>query len=154
MGYSHYWTFLKPMPKYKWDELIGYAHKIIKLAGKTIYNDKYITIVDGHGNRGSKPLLTSESIFFNGLDKDACETFGMERGKRQDFCKTNQLPYDYVVVAILGLAKYLHGDNIQISTDGQEIDWNFGLTLLRMATDIDSKFDDIINTKNPEMLDK
>jgi hypothetical protein len=71
------------------------------------------------------------------------ETFGLERVTQRrpwdddarvfEFCKTNYQPYDVVVTAVLIALKRHFGDEVTVSTDGTDKDWEDGRQLTTVA---------------------
>lgn len=64
MGYSHYIYQPKEIKKEAWNAII----KDTKKAFDYIENELGITLADGRGTPGSRPVFTEDEIFFNGSD--------------------------------------------------------------------------------------
>ncbi len=117
MGYTHYWRGeIKDWPKASRD--------IVRLLEASP-----VPLADGLGNGGTSPVITPDSITFNGLEDDSHETCQLTReGTPFDCCKTAFKPYDVVVTAALVIAAS-HG--LRVSSDGEEKHWEAGLALAR-----------------------
>ena len=93
MGYTHYWTSRGFTGK-QWSQLSSATTAIIDRAQKS-----GIEIV---GPMCEGPAQTNDmQIAFNGPRNAACEPFILGRPAGRGFCKTQRLPYDAVVVAVL-----------------------------------------------------
>jgi len=113
-GYTHYWEQSRDFLPEEWSTIVAAAKKIIRAA-----KGKGITIVDGSGKAGSRPVLNSKEIWLNGEGEEGHETFHLTQKKGEwDFCKTARKPYDAVVVSILAIAKKVGRDAIDVSSDG------------------------------------
>ncbi len=78
------------------------------------------------------PYISEDEIYFNGIGSDACESMVLQRlGTGFNCCKTRCRPYDRAVVAVLCLANYFAPTVWEISSDGDEDDWQDGLALAR-----------------------
>ena len=112
-GYTHYWKPLRDFTDQEWKKILRGAKVIIAKAVA-----QGIALADGNGN--GKPALTPEYISLNGKSSEMYETFSLGKAASTDFdfTKTNQKPYDAVVVSILALAKRVASDAIDISSDG------------------------------------
>ena len=85
---------------------------------------------DGTG----KAIFRADLIEFNGRKPNDFETFAVERvvtardGEPRvfEFCKTRQMPYDLAVQAALIVLKHHLGDDISVSSDGDDADWQRG----------------------------
>lgn len=124
MGYTHYFTTRATLKNEVWSELLTDVAKIISASGITIGG------WDGLG----APTLSSEKIVFNG--SPAYETFHLpHKGNGFEFCKTARLPYDKVVTAVLIRARDYYGDEIQLSSDGDWVEWSEGVQLYTQVFD-------------------
>jgi hypothetical protein len=119
MGYTHYWSFLRPSNNFE-DEYINVLLDI-NLGLKNL--DKSIVLRGGDGT--GTPEFTRERICFNG---DGQQGLGHETflfNKEPDnfkFCKTNNKPYDFFVgVCLLSLANRMTG--FEFSSDGDNREW-------------------------------
>jgi hypothetical protein len=93
MGYTHYWTSRGFTGK-KWSQLTSGTTAIIARAKRSGIE------VAGSDSEGTVQV-TDLRIAFNGPRGAACEPFKLSRTAGRGFCKTEQLPYDAVVVAVL-----------------------------------------------------
>lgn len=73
--------------------------------------------------------LAHESFIWEGIP--SISEWRKDEPMSFDFCKTNYKPYDVVVGAILIRAKYIYGDCVSISSDGdwESIHWSFSSDL-------------------------
>jgi hypothetical protein len=122
MGYTHYWRNTK-----------AFAPEFV-LGVRQILAFTTVPLLREYDEPGTKPEVTNERIIFNGAGNDGHETFWFAPGQDFAFCKTQEKPYDVVVVAILTLAN--HMGIAYVSSDGDEEDWKAGVELCRLATGI------------------
>jgi hypothetical protein len=129
MGYTHYWAF---DPDAGWGEGVARtaadAARIIAAAG--------IALTADPEEPSQPPLVNAEIIWLNGIGEDGLETFVLtrdpasdltewhaqqaaEQGYWWDFCKTNWLPYDLVVCAILIRAHTHLPEGFVFDSDGR-----------------------------------
>jgi hypothetical protein len=133
MGYSHSWGFLPDgslfqavFPHISADASLILRHlefQGIRIAGPL-----------GRG----KPILTDSRIAFNGADPNAADTFHLstepapchrlqsESGRwfSWAFCKTNRLPYDLAVMAVLLRAHHHAPEQFALHATGEwDRDW-------------------------------
>lgn len=108
-----------------------------------------ITKQSGHGIAGwngeGEPRFEDEGISFNGIGDLSHETFGLgPQTSGFNFTKTQRKPYDKHVLACLILAKEYFGDNIKVSSDGDNDDKEIEdlLTALRRDNKIKSILDE------------
>lgn len=93
MGYTHYWTSRGFTGK-EWSQLTSATNSIIDRAKQSGIE------VAGSDSEGTA-LINDLQIALNGPRGAACEPFKLSRTAGRGFCKTEQLPYDAVVVAVL-----------------------------------------------------
>lgn len=130
MGYTHYWE-VKLKTK---TDIKNYNTALNKIA-TLVYNYNKaqpkgsIQRLSGYSAH-AKPK-TYDGIFFNGSGEYAHEDFSLPFDKKEfsDFCKTNQKPYDIVVVASLCILNHYIKDCV--SSDGDSSDWIAGLALAK-----------------------
>jgi hypothetical protein len=115
MGYTHYFRQHRDFTEAEWTALTEYARKIVNAA-----LCEKIELANGDGEAGTDPEITRGQIMLNGVDDDAHETFLLTRRVTESFsfCKTQEKPYDPVVVTILVAANTIAPDAIEISSDG------------------------------------
>jgi hypothetical protein len=108
-----------------------------------------ITKQSGHGIAGwngeGEPRFEDDVILFNGVGDLSHETFGLgPQTSGFNFTKTQRKPYDKHVLACLILAKEYFGDNIKVSSDGDNDDKEIEdlLTALRRDNKIKSILDE------------
>ena len=117
--YTHYWNGVWKPTNRVWSQLLGYADKII-IESKVPIERLY---------KGDAQVPT---IWFNGIDGDAHETFVLMRVVEEfNFCKTSRKPFDIVVTAILTVAASM---GLDVSSDGDEEEWEPGVELARKVT--------------------
>lgn len=130
MGYTHYWTFQQTKDKAatsekKYQQAIKECQRVILAIAsenKYFYGSSCLSGYSAHTKVGQYGGLE-----VNGKGSDACETFVMRehynQNDRSGFCKTNRGHYDFAVVACLAILQYRLGNNIVVSSDGDEEDW-------------------------------
>lgn len=128
MGYTHYFAGLRIDPMSDNDrQFINTAKRIVELSPVTICGP------DGTG----EPMINDREIMLNGsrADNEDFESFIITgRSADSDFVKTDERPYDTVVVAILTAAIHfkLYG-SANIRSDGNMYDWEDGIKLFVRA---------------------
>jgi microcompartment protein CcmK/EutM len=136
MGYTHYWERRSGVDHdaAKFADFARVAAIVVELATK-----RGIKIGDALGE-GKPYEINGQRIALNGVGAESHESFVIARGSSEfsgsDFCKTNEKPYDVVVVAILVLYKHLFPD-VVFSSDGDLADLQAGLALVREALGVD-----------------
>lgn len=137
MGYTHYWYRKPKLPKDKFDAFVADVRVILDAC-------KAKGILVQYEFDDAKPAeLTDKCVRFNGVGNDGHETFvidldfgkskpsSQEEGREFDFCKTAYKPYDLAVTACLVAAKHHFGDDIKVSSDGEEQDWGNAFELCK-----------------------
>ena len=99
-----------------------------------------ITKQSGHGLAGwdgeGEPRFEDGGILFNGVGDLSHETFGLgPETSGFNFTKTQRKPYDKHVLACLILAKEYFGDNIKVSSDGDNDDKEIEELLISLRRD-------------------
>lgn len=116
MGYTHYWeNNANVIPV----EAILIIREIVDQA----YADRVIQVE--HDRKGS-PIVTDRLIRFNGVGELGHETFRFDvddvyrthEGHHFAFCKTNQKPYDAVVMKVLIVLKWALKELVTLRSDG------------------------------------
>jgi hypothetical protein len=114
MGYTHYFESRR-FSDQEWTRVTTLAKQIIANARRNRIK------VAGWNGKGS-PVLDDSEISLNGRVPDDCETFRIEKaGTPRNFCKTNRLPYDEVVVAILMAAQSTGALSWRSDGEGEEL---------------------------------
>ena len=134
-GYSHHWAIHREFTPSEWSRIVLEAARIVQKA-----KEAGIRLGDesGHGS----PTLNRQVIVLNGAPPNDHETFYLQQtpdkhelemyqkfvewaGGDSDgtaiargFCKTNDKPYDAVVVSILAVAQKVAPDAITVTSDG------------------------------------
>lgn len=104
MGYTHYWKVKGELPL----NAINDIKKIIP---------EYRDIIQFEEDDNSEPLISKELIHFNGIGEDGHETFCIQPND-EDFCKTNEKPYDMPVCISLLILKHHLKEDMGLSSDG------------------------------------
>ena len=128
MGYTHYWKHNKQEDG-KFEEAVMHCNKILAV--------KESMLADAFGDN---ELETSpEQLRFNGRGEDSHETFAVRNENNDfDFCKTAYKPYDVVVTACLTVLSNTL-DNFKVSSDGDESDFEAGVSLAEEVTGLKLK---------------
>ena len=122
MGYTHYWTFEKPLSQGVFDAVRDRVKAIVETAREAGISQETDFGI-GH-------------VAINGQGAGAHETFSIHVGDNGfNFCKTNEKPYDSVVTAILILLKNEIGADITVTSDGTWDDWEGGRLLFETVFD-------------------
>ena len=141
MDYTHYWEFTKPKG-IKVEVLEAkYKQAILECSKVALYYNSDMLKILRPENRLSGfsahcKLGKYGGFKINGKGDMAHEDFTLREHYMQNigqdnfnFCKTAHKPYDIVVVAALAILKYRLGEAIQVSSDGDNSDWNAGVAL-------------------------
>jgi len=138
MGYTHYFTFL---------DCHGNTATVERAYQNAIKDCNKIIAAYYNKNKGTELSLSGYSahsnnyggINLNGKGELGHEAFNLREHFKQNlgfnFCKTARKPYDIVVTACLVVLKYHLANFIEVSSDGQNIDWIQGLNLAYESTD-------------------
>lgn len=125
MGYTHYVRQQRDFTHEEW--------KMIKSSFNKIWELSKVSLAGACGEENTKPAVTDNKIWFNGVEDDSHEAFGIDREKKSDFefCKTACKPYDLVVTGLLYFIKTKIPDVIEVSSDGSidGEDWEEGRLL-------------------------
>lgn len=103
MGYTHYFELKEKLN----DTVLKDINQVL---------NKYSNLTSEY-DEDTPPIITKESIIFNGHGEDGYETFYLvpfDRG----FCKTAEKPYDLPVCEVLLILKHHYRDNFDLSSDG------------------------------------
>lgn len=132
MGYTHYWERQTgEHDAAKFGEFARVAAIVVELATK-----RGVKIGDALGE-GKPYVINEQKIALNGVGAESHESFVLTRvSSGFEFCKTNEKPYDVVVVAILVLYKHFFPE-VVFSSDGGLADLQAGLALVREALGVD-----------------
>ena len=131
MGFTRYYTVTGKLDPEKFKEY----SKTCKFVCEKLQETESYKLGDWEGNESS-PIFANDEIVFNGIGDESHETFDISiRSKGFQFTKTRLKPYDTSVCACLFLAKKFFRDDINTSSDGNNIDdvdtINYILSLLR-----------------------
>lgn len=112
-GYTHYFTWQAAPQEEPLKACIADIQKIISARREVLAG------VDGEGQL----VVTADQVEFNGIAADAHEPFAFPGTPGFSFCKTNQKPYDEVVVACLYAARdHFSPHTLLIRSDGDTED--------------------------------
>ena len=137
MGYTHYWGF-KPAKRGETAKVNKLYRLAIRDCNKVIkaYQSKAI----GYERLSGYSAYTDNygGLKVNGKGDFMHEDFTMRehyRDNKADFCKTARKPYDLIVVACLTILKSRLKDYIDVSSDGQAINWQAGVEYASIVLD-------------------
>jgi hypothetical protein len=174
MGYTHYWSLKKPSPvkgnadqaERVYKSALLQCAKIAKVWNETCTDqgreDERLSGFSAHTQLGKYG-----GLHINGKGENAHEDFIFREHFRQNFeefgngfafCKTAQKPYDIVVTACLAVLKHRLGDLIDVSSDGNAIDWIEGVRLarqvlgLKIKNPIDPKVDKPVSARKTKTV--
>lgn len=134
MGYTHYFPQQRAFTDFEWS-------MITKAFKKLAASEQGQSLIAPETSCGWSDFFThkdlkikGDAIAFNGIGNGGCETFLIEKNPADmgefNCCKTNDHPYDVMVVATLIVcAGYAEGA-LRISSDGEEKDWQEGVELV------------------------
>lgn len=132
MGYTHYWRRIEADPRSE-------THKEYRYAlsnAKEIVCKSNAPLCFEYDQPRREPEL-EDGIRFNGRGGDGHETFLIPQNLTEldsfQFCKTARKPYDAVVVAVLATMAHYAPNVLEVSSDGDGVDWEAGCAL---ASDI------------------
>jgi hypothetical protein len=123
MGWTHYWQRDIDLPK----------DKFAQAAADCLRVTQFLSIPLGNYRGTSQPIFDDEEILFNGLGNTGCEGFEIYRyqlPKRPgqvrtlSYCKTEHMPYDICVQAVLIVMKHHLGNAIMVNSDSKDGDWD------------------------------
>jgi hypothetical protein len=121
MSWTHYWQ--------RGTELSQAPFQAVLIDLRKLLDSTDIKLA---GNDGlEEPFLSLDEISFNGVHGQDCEPFRIRRtdALRQNrdmvysFCKTEHMPYDLCVKCVLIILKHHFNENIAVSSDGIDKDW-------------------------------
>lgn len=121
MGLTHYWEREIELPKAEFNQSIEDIKKLLKIID--------IPLADAYGQ--GVPLVNSEEISFNGITGQNCEPFSVKRFQMSrrvstltfGYCKTEHMPYDFVVKCVLIVLSHYLNDGIKVSSDQDDKEW-------------------------------
>ena len=118
MGTTHYWQLHAAIAPEQWAQVAAVSRRLIQSRAELLSHD---------GESSQHPVVDSERIEFNGRGVQARETFELRRVPAEPgewvFCKTDGLPYDEVVTAVLIVLKLYVGESVLLRSD---TDWRNG----------------------------
>ena len=117
MGYTHYYRQSKNFTDTEWGNLQAKV--------KTIFDYAKTNKIEIDDQDGGEPICDDKTdlILFNGVGENSHETFVINKEMRRDFdfCKTQEKPYDLIVMLVLLAIKEVAPAVMKISSDG---DWD------------------------------
>ncbi len=126
MGYTHYFTQQRHATPDEWAKIVDLFGKIVEASDVPLLRD--------YDEPDTRPDVTSNHIWFNGVDEDGHETMVLRREHEGfAFCKTARKPYDEIVGALLAVAAHVASGVWEIGSDGDEEEWQAALKLAREA---------------------
>lgn len=146
MGYTHYFRMPKgTMKEDKWKRL---CKDVQTLVG----NENY-PVEKGYDRLdiGEQRIIVKGTCEWLVIERESMPQFTFEpEGMVFNFCKTRQHPYDYVVVACLIALKRIL-PQVELSSDGDLIDWHEGIAHFRENISMNHKeADSLSNAKSIE----
>lgn len=135
MGYTHYWTFKRPLRGTAKTVETAYQHAMYDIAKIAKAYQSEVDALGFECDRLSGYTVHTKigaygGVKINGKAELACEDFALREHYSQNeygFCKTDRNPYDVVVSAALSVLKTRLGDLIEIRSDGDFADLDAGL---------------------------
>lgn len=139
MGYTRYFKL-----KGKLDtEKFNIYSKTCQSVCEEIQKEEGYVLVGQSGEEGTDPIFEDDTIAFNGCNELSHEDFFISPNCGSfNFTKTNRKPYDSSVCACLILAKNFFGNNIEVSSDGDNGDEKINLIISKHLRDI--KIEEIV----------
>jgi len=135
MGITHYWEIKRSIDPTTFTKIAADVKKAIP----------YLEVKLAGGDGTGEPEITERLIRFNGQKPHDYETFAFDRiaqpphyskidgGWWFSFCKVGfaePQPYDLAVKVVLAIAKHHCGNNIAISSDESEAEWEDAIELV------------------------
>jgi hypothetical protein len=120
MGYTHYWKHGEISPA-DWAWLVWDTKQIIEAAD--------VPLANGVGIAGTKPELSKDRIWLNGVEENGAETFVLVPEETDfNFTKTDLEPYDLIVSTVL-LRATLTVPRFRVKSDGTWYEWGNAISL-------------------------
>ena len=122
MGWTHSWRRPTELPSALFAKASIDCQKIMTNIGIPLAG------FDGTGT----PIFSHDTIVFNGLGDERYEPFEIHQTEFDrhgrpsifQFCKTNHAPYDLCVKVALVILNHYMPDELSVSSDGKESDWD------------------------------
>jgi hypothetical protein len=142
LGYCHYWARPAELPLGEFRSFAAECGTLRRALGVPVLGLFGGVKIGGSFGYG-RPIFREHAIGFNG--RPSCEPLVIYRvfhkpqqapdkfGLYWDYVKTNEKPYDELVVAVLVSFKH-HFPTAALSSDGGERDWARGIALYERAT--------------------
>lgn len=121
MGITHYWTRPTELSK------TGFQLSAIDVRKILDTMPNQIAGFDGSGT----PIINEDRIVFNGASPQSCEPFEVaaiefdRRGRKEvmSYCKTEGLPYDFIVKAALIILEHHLRPDFFVTSDQSSSNW-------------------------------
>lgn len=114
MGYTNYIKPNRDFTDAEWTQ--------IKSEAQEIFERSKVPLAGPEGTPGTKPIINNDEISFNGVGDDSYETASISKKLVPfQFCKTNERPYDPVVVEVFAMVKGIAPDAVELRSDGGDI---------------------------------
>ena len=121
MGLTHYWRRPARLPPDMFRAAVADVRRLLSTA------PVHVAGIDGTG----APVLCDDQIAFNGRAPLACESFVIAAiecdrhgsGEVTSYCKTEYLPYDFFVKAVLIVLAHHHHPHFVVSSDEGHGGW-------------------------------
>lgn len=128
MSVTHYWRRPTELPAAAFAKAASDCRQVLQAA------DVDVAGFDGQG----EPLLTAERIVFNGRSPRACEPFEIAavefdrhgRPEVRSYCKTQLLPYDVTVKAVLVVLAHHLAGSLAVTSDQPAEEWAGAMRLV------------------------
>ena len=135
MGYTHHFPH-KKVSDDVWNKIVTACRKLKDNSPVAINGCRRFEDDKDPGAR-----MTDEFIWFNGVGADGHETFVLEKKGSGgfSFCKTAHKPYDLMVTACLLVYNHYSPDTIELSSDGNNADWEDGVAFVNEILDLGVK---------------
>lgn len=138
MGLTNYWQRPAIIPSDRFSRILTDVQLLLPHMGVALAG------VEGIG----KPVVTAEMIGMNGQTPNAVEPFVLRQaeidlrgdGVVRQYCKTEGLPYDLAVKAVLIVLRQHIGDDYKISSDQSEHGWDAARAVTQRVLRYGSQF--------------
>ena len=129
MGYTHYFRMHEDGAEFSEQEWLAIQRDFRRVAQAAD-----VKICYEFNMPHQLPLIGDDFIQFNGPGDAGHETMVLARQpiKAFNFCKTNQKPYDLLVMALL-IIVFQHTQRLQITSDGTTDEWQPAVDLVERA---------------------
>lgn len=131
MGVTHYWRRPTELPPETFRAAVIDVHRLFSV--------EHIEVA-GFDGTGS-PIVSEDRVILNGRAPLACEPLEITaiefdprgRSEVRSFCKTELLPYDLCVKAVLVVFQHHLHSHFVVTSDQQDTDWTAARELVQSA---------------------